>query len=307
MACGGQPSGGPQEPVEPAAGEGVVQLPLVSTSTDGQRYRLVGASFEITGPRSVTLTDTTPDTLNLPLPAGAYTIRINGNWTMERVGPPAEPVQATLVSPNPLPFTIDEGQVRAVRFQFKFPGDGQANVGITVDSGGYVTGTIAFEQVISDNTTPNPFASLAGQSVPFLISWDTATLTRESMGSDRMVSVQTGPVHVQFGGPYSQLLHDRVAPGLQGLPTSFSLRASSYGGFFFTGFRLMAFQGEPYELEIGAANFTGALDADGYPATRPFEYAPQGPGMASVALQRRTGFSSYVGVRGPATGTVSAR
>ncbi len=303
MACGGAPANGPQEPVEPAAGEGVVQLPLLTTGTDGQRYRLVGASFEITGPRSVTITDTTPDTVNVMLPAGTYTIRLNGDWHLERMGSPVEQLQATLVSPNPLPFTVDEGLVRTLRFQFKFPGDGHANVGINADSGGYVTGTIAFDQLVSSGTHPNPFASLVGQSVPFLISWETAT---HHLSPGGMVSVNTGPVSVQFGGAYSQFLHDRVAPGFQGMPTSFNLSASG-GTLFFSGFRLVANRGEPYELEIGATNYVGAVDSEGSPALRPFEYVPGGPGMATTTLQRSVGFNAWVGARGPTTGTVSPR
>lgn len=303
-ACGGSPSTGPQEPVEPAAGEGVVQLPLVSTSTDGQRYRLVGASFEITGPRSVTLTDTAADTLSVALTAGTYSIRLTGDWSMERVGPPAQQVAATLISPNPLSFTVIEGQTRTVRFLFKMPGDGNADVGFTVDSGGWVSGTFTFDTLQNSGSLPNPFTSLQGQSVPFVISYETVTLTREQ-GPENTLLVRTGPVTVQFGGAYSEVLTGRVAASLQGAPLEFRLRAQG-GQVTFGGFRLMAIRGEPFELELPpSAPFAGALDADGYPAPQPFEYSSGG--WATGAVRRGSPFDGQVGISGPVAGTISPR
>ncbi len=268
MACGGAPS--PQEPREPQAGEGVVQLPLITTSADGQRYRLVGATFAITGTQSATITDTSLDTVSVPLPAGNYSIRLEGNWSIERVDAPGQPVQASLISPNPMAFSLSERETRAVRFLFKVPGHGTADVGFTVDTGGWFKGTLNFYPM-DPNSPDNALASLGGTNVPFMISWSTATVTRSTMGSDKALNVNAGPLTIQFGGPYSELLHDRIAPALQSVPLYFDIIAMNDGRLFFTGFNLEQFQGERFGLRMEAPMyFTGALDADGYPAPRPF-------------------------------------
>lgn len=266
-ACGGSPT----QPQEPQAGEGVVQLPLTSTGPDGQSYRLVGATFAITGTQSATITDTSTDVVNVPLVAGNYTIQLEGEWHIERVDAPGQALPASLISPNPMAFSLEEGQTRSVRFLFKLPGNGNADVGFTVDTGGWFTGTLAFGPMPPD--PQNSLASLAGTSVPFAISWSTATVVRANEGGEKVLYVEAGFPTVQFGGPYSELLHDRIAPALQKSPLGFHVRATHGGSISFSGFELMPIEGEPFRLHLEPVmSVPGVLDAEGFPATRPFNF-----------------------------------
>ncbi|WP_164014072.1 hypothetical protein [Pyxidicoccus trucidator] len=271
-ACGGSPSGQPQEPVEPQPGEGVVQIPLVTTSADGQRYRLVGATFTITGPQSVIITDTSTDTVSVPLPAGNYSIRLEGQWSLERVEAPGQPVQASLMSPNPMAFSLVERETLPVRFLFKVPANGTADVGFSVDTGGWFAGTFEFGFLPEGPSPFNTFSVLEGRSVPFVMSWDTATAIRDYDGW-RSIRVTTGPITVQFGGPYTEVLHDRLATTLRGQTFQFSLMATEQGSILMPSVVIHSRPGTGFELSMDTPpNFSMVLDAEGYPSARPFDF-----------------------------------
>ncbi|WP_143195654.1 hypothetical protein [Archangium sp. Cb G35] len=262
VACGGGTfTAEPQE-------AGTLQLPLTSTSPSGTVYRLVGAAFNITGPQAVSVTDTAADTVQVPLQAGSYTIQLASGWTMERADAPGTAVPATLLSPNPLTFTVKKDVPTQVRFMFKLPGDGTADVGIHVDSGGWVAGTIHVE--VSDSSGPDvdPYGELVGKDVPFLISFESFTTGRDGFG---VTTVHTSPVTVQFGGVPSEQL-ERVAASLEGSMFSFTLLRSGSGMVDFGGGRIENL-GADIRLELypGSLPFTGLLDAEGYPLFRPFE------------------------------------
>jgi hypothetical protein len=199
--------------------EGTLRLPLVSPTPGGGLYKLVGAKFNITGPKTVTIEDTSADTVQTTLTAGSYTIEFAGTWHMESMDAPGTPVQAQLLSPNPLPLIVKKGETSEVRFLFKLPGEGTANVGIVVDSGGWLAGTLQFTERTSPGT-PSGFDELVGKSVPFVISVQSYTLYRDSWMP--RLWVDSTSTTVQFGGaPSAQL--QRVAASLTGAPLSFSL------------------------------------------------------------------------------------
>jgi hypothetical protein len=271
-ACGGSPSTQPQEPVVPQEGEGVVQLPLTTQGSQGEMYRLTGATFAITGAKAVTLSDDShAPSVSAALPAGNYTIQLNTGWTLERMGPTVETVQATLVSPNPMPFTIQEGQTRSVRFLFKVPGNGNAEVGFSVDTGGWMSGTFDFAP-LDGPSTGNPFEALAGTSVPFVMSFESSNVSTSGGFNTRMTIINPSPISVQFGGTYSELMHERLAPAFQGATFPISLVAQD-GSMYVSGFIIQSRQGELFTLEVlASAPFTGVLDAQGYPEARPFQF-----------------------------------
>lgn len=274
--------------------EGTLQLPLTASSSDGSVYRLVGATFNITGTQTVTLTDTSADTVQTPLTAGTYTVELTGPWTMERMDAPGTAVAASLMSPNPLPFVVTKGETTVVRFLFKLPGNGTAEVGIQVDSGGYLAGTFHVTERINPYY-PNEWDALVGKDVPFLISFETATYTRnESYG--KYLDVFTGPVTVQFGGPYSELLQ-RAASSMKGGSFGFSLAASSGPGSiqYFAGMFFYPAPGpQAFRFDLGSSNpFQGSLDSQGFPSLRPFQFT-----TPEASLMDDGG---YEGVRGTAT------
>jgi hypothetical protein len=267
VSCGGEI--GTVEQPQPQA-EGTLRLPLISPAPDGKVYRLVGATFTITGPQTFTITDTSADTVYTTLQAGAYTIQLGDGWRMERTDAPGTAVPAQLLSPNPLPLLVTKDELSMVRFQFKLAGDGAADVGIKVDKGGWLAGTLQFTER-ENSGYPSPFDDLVGKSVPFLISYESATFTKENYYG-KVLRVHTGPVTVQFGGAPSDLLA-RAAASLNGSTLIFELRADGPTGFI--TFSNMFFMSHPeaFELELAPSPyFLGAIDSEGYPAVRNFQF-----------------------------------
>ncbi len=282
VACGGETVTVDEQTV------GTVQLPLTSPSSDGKVYRLVGATFNIQGPQTVTVTDTSADTVQTTLVAGAYTVELAGAWRLESTDAPGTTVAAQLLSPNPLPFSVTKGQTTQVRFQFKLPGNGSADVGIVVDSGGWIAGTFHFtEQVYEDPR--NPFAELVGKSVPFLINMQSVTAVKDTWGQNLYVSSTS--TTVQFGGPHSAAL-ERAAASLKGAPIFFTLRAYPGGAIEFAGLNFESNGMERYKIELSPSGpIPGTLDSEGYPALRSFQY-----NASSASLT-----DGYAGVRGTAS------
>ncbi|NTX02293.1 MULTISPECIES: hypothetical protein [unclassified Myxococcus] len=262
-ACGGSSGTGLDDVPE---SEGVIQVPLITTGTSGQTFRLVGATFDITGPKNHTITDTSADTVAVQLPAGGYTIQLQGEWHIERVGAPGQSIPATLISPNPLSFTVAEGEARTVRFLFKTPAEGTTDVGFSVDTGGWLAGTLDF------TNSPIPPSSelyeLTGKTVPFAISFESAQVRQgndSSFGSHLMVT--TSPVSVQFGGAYSAVLNERVARTLSAHELNFIVaKGGPAVGLRVRNLSLWGFDGAALELSMAeSANFPGYTDAMGFP------------------------------------------
>ncbi|WP_284667146.1 hypothetical protein [Myxococcus sp. SDU36] len=255
----------------------------------------MGATFVITGTESLTITDTSPDTLAVPLMAGAYSIRLEGEWHVERVGTPSEIVPATLISPNPMAFSIVERETLDVRFLFKIPADGNANVGITVDEGGWITGTMSFTEYWPQDPS-NEYAELVGQDVPFTISFESAVLTRDYFDG---LTVETGELVVQFGGPYSTLLHGNIAKSLNGDTARFQLTRNDSDLIYFHNFMTMGMSVTgytPYSLNLSGQHlFRGVLDSERIPVSQPFPFSSE------VTLWRYNSSGEYL--YGVATGT----
>ncbi|NNC14168.1 hypothetical protein HJC22_00290 [Corallococcus exiguus] len=270
VACGGssvQPSPIMQK------GEGTLELPLVSTSAAGRTYKLVGATFVITGEQSVTITDTSADTVSVPLIAGDYSIQMNGSWHIERTDAPGQTVQATLVSPNPMRFTLAEGEMRPVRFLFKVPGEILTDVGFSVDDGGWISGSFKF----GPRPPPPPyfppdylgfFNELWEKTVPFVISFESTTATRAEEDFRKLLIIQTSPITLQFGGEHSDVLQHQVIPAFQGLPMQFILEADTSQPISYVYMRpveLTSVSGElALQMDLYLPGLLG-MDMDGYP------------------------------------------
>jgi hypothetical protein len=269
VACGG-------ETVTPEQQEtGTARFPLTSPAPNGKVYRLVGATLEIAGPQTVTVTDTATDTVMVPLTVGAYTAKLGGTYRLEDMAVPGVTVAAQLVSPNPLPFFVYKDQPTEVRFQFKLASEGSADVGIRVDKGGWLSGTIQFTELTNPGTPAGPFNELVGKSVPFLVSYESATIRKESY-SGKELNVVTDRTTFQFGGAPSEVLA-RAAASMKGTTIMFGLRADSSGTVILTGlYPMTAPNPEAFRLEMmSSMPFAGVLDSEGYPAMRPFQAETQ--------------------------------
>ncbi|NRD65723.1 hypothetical protein HRD49_28635 [Corallococcus exiguus] len=243
-------------------GEGLLELPLVSTSA-GRSYKLVGATFAITGPQNATITDTSADSVSLALMAGAYSIQMNGEWHVERTDAPGVTVPVTLVSPNPMSFTLDEGETRPVRFLFKVPGAATADVGIGVDSGGWISGIIQVEQD-GPGSSGGIFAELRGKSIPFVISYESATVTRSIEYGRNRVTIQTTPVTFQLGGSIGAAIQQQFVAALQGQSMNFFMEAEYSYGVIVESLRLVNVE-RGIEFYFSPSMPGLSLDADGYP------------------------------------------
>ncbi|RKG71893.1 hypothetical protein [Corallococcus terminator] len=250
-------------------GEGLLELPLVATTTAGRSYKLVGASFAITGPQSITITDTSADTVSVPLLAGLYTVQMTGSWHVERTDAPGQTVPATLVSPNPMSFTVGEGQTRPVRFLFKVAGDATADVGFSVDHGGWISGSIEFE-LMGGPQDPSIFAALGGTTVPFVISFASSTVTRLPGPYEKRVEVVTGPVTLQFGGTASDVLQNRVVPALEGLPLVLRLTRTPFNSEVEIDYIRLESLETGTQFGLLPEPVDGAGDSEGYPTLQPF-------------------------------------
>ncbi|MCY1044712.1 hypothetical protein OV208_25575 [Corallococcus sp. bb12-1] len=219
---------------------------------------------------------------------------MTGSWHVGRTDAPGQPVPATLVSPNPMSFTVGEGQTRPVRFLFKVAGDATADVGFSVDHCGWISGSIEFEQMGGPQDT-SLFASLRGTTVPFVISFASSTVTRVPGSGEKRVEVVTSPVPLQFGGTASDALQSRVVPALEGLPLVLRMTRTPFNS---------EVEIEPIRLEnmemgtrlgIEAEPVDGAGGSEGYPALQPlvfegfFDVMRYGPERSDVAFGRGHG------------------
>ncbi|WP_434380030.1 hypothetical protein [Melittangium boletus] len=276
-ACGGQTFN--PEPLAPSEMQGTLQLPLTSTGPEGTSYKLVGATFEITGPQSVSITDTSADTLNVPLSVGAYSITIGGDYHLERTSAPGTVVPAELISDTTLTFDVAKDTPTQVRFLFKLAGSGSADVGFSVENGGFIRGTLSF----SDANAPegSPFSALVGKDIPFTLSYGTATVSKNGW---RELRVETGPISLQFGGPDSAALTRNVAPAFAGRLLSFSLRGEPDGRVVFMGFSLQSRPEQGFDFRIDPSQpFQAPVDTEGFPRPGSFQFqGAEFPGSARL-------------------------
>jgi hypothetical protein len=108
---------------------GQLRLGLASGIGEAQ-YRLADANFSIDGAAQLTLSsgaDPDTDSLQRALPVGDYSVELLPGWRLERrssLG--TEPAAATLVSSNPMDFSIQAGELTSLTFQFRTSGEAQA-------------------------------------------------------------------------------------------------------------------------------------------------------------------------------------
>lgn len=134
FACSGLPA--------PAIG----QLELGLQSGIGEaRHRLSDATFRINGAAQLDLeSDDEPDAdvIERALPAGQYSVELLEGWRLERIGELGpSPINAQLLSQNPLAFGIAAGETTTLTFQFgtlagappEATTEGQVRVQIEVD------------------------------------------------------------------------------------------------------------------------------------------------------------------------------
>lgn len=122
---------------------GTLRMALTGVSNTGHTYRLRFGDFTIEGPTSTSFsTETDPDAagISVDLAAGEYSITLLDGWVLERdVDGTWQTVEAELISPNPVSFSIQDQGTTSVPFQFDASGDilalgeGTLEVSVEVD------------------------------------------------------------------------------------------------------------------------------------------------------------------------------
>lgn len=145
VACSGDPSESSSPGSVETGDVGTVTMPLTA-QTNGVSFRLTKATFTITGPTLATPRTVSPAP-DLPvdketLPTGTYSALLKPGWVLERKGTEANAVftaiNATLITPNPVSFTVTKGGVTNVFFGFTTAagevglGQGEADIRISV-------------------------------------------------------------------------------------------------------------------------------------------------------------------------------
>ncbi len=120
---------------------GTIQMSLTGVGISGTEYRLRYAAFDIFGASALGFSS--EDYLDVPtvqmvLQAGDYQIELEGGWTLERRNSDIyEPVNAVLLSDNPVAFTIVDQQTTSVAFRFKTDGEvinlGQGTLDVSIE------------------------------------------------------------------------------------------------------------------------------------------------------------------------------
>lgn len=121
---------------------GNVNLPLLTTTSDGRTFRLDNASFKFVG--EITHTASAPSAaaaLEVTLPVGTYTVELLDGWQLTEILPDdvARLVTATVSGPNPLPLAVTKAGTTEAVFQLQLV-DSPSETG---------TGRVRFEVVTS--------------------------------------------------------------------------------------------------------------------------------------------------------------
>jgi Lamin Tail Domain len=145
---------------------GQVEFALTNT-IDGTSYELRDAVFEISGGEPVTLSseDVEPTApLVRELPAGDYSVLLAPGWRLVEPGSEGA-LDATLISDNPLPFTVVAGETTPLQFRFSLveasaPGAPSGQVEVSIDVVKQQARALIFSELMSN---PAALADTAGE------------------------------------------------------------------------------------------------------------------------------------------------
>lgn len=201
----------------PPAPIGHLSLALASGAGDSL-IRLRNARFELTGTENLELdSEDSPllNTLERPLPEGAYQLHLLDGWFLEdALSAQPSPVPATLLSENPVEFSIETGRTTDITFRFQsdagpvsLSGEGQLTIGIEVDG-------VAAVHVLISEVMSNPLAlpDSAGEWVELYnagqqrVELEGCTFSRDNQGFELDFPIGIEP------GDYLTLANDS-APG----------------------------------------------------------------------------------------------
>lgn len=274
----------------PAAGTGTLEIPLSTTTPSGDQYRLVGATFDVTGPDFSEQIVDQPDALLISraVPVGVYDVELQGRYHLEKnVDGVWTTVPALLVSPNPqVGLVIASDAVTQAIFRFRTRegevafAPGELNILIEVEPAGALCGagaacltggfTVSTDlPVVNDVPSTGAFAHLVGVPVTFGVSFTPGLIEPNVMPFGRCVRMAANDVTVAFSGDPTGFLQNVVAPNLAGSEAFLSFCSDGLGGVTFDGVNFFDTPNQ-WGFELGSAPVSLALDGAGYPVPASF-------------------------------------
>jgi hypothetical protein len=112
------------------------------------------------------------------------------------------------------------------------------------------------------------FADLIGKSVPFVISYESATVTRIQENGPKQARIQTSPVTFQLGGAIPEKVMQQFVAALQGRTLDFVVTASGWGYSYVVNMPLANTE-IGVRLDLRLQILIVGADADGYPLLVP--------------------------------------
>jgi hypothetical protein len=269
----------------PVAGIGTLEIPLSTTTPSGDQYRLVGATFDVTGPDfSEQIVDQPDDLLiSRAVPIGVYDVELQGRYHLEKnVDGMWTTVPALLVSPNPQAgLVVASDAVTQAIFRFRTRegevvfAPGELEILIEVEPAGALCGagtacltggfTLATDlPVVNEVPSTGAFAHLLGVPVTFGVSFVPGPIEPDVMPFGRCVRMAAEQVQVAFAGDPTGFLQSVFAPNLAGSQAFLSFCSDGFGGVTFDGVNFFDTPNQ-WGFELGSTPVSLGLDGAGYP------------------------------------------
>jgi hypothetical protein len=282
--------GAGDEQETPVAQTGTLEIPLSTTTPSGDQYRLVGATFDVTGPAfSEQIVDQPDDLLiSRAVPVGVYDVELQGRYRLEKnIDGVWTTVPALLLSPNPqVGLVVASDAVTQAIFRFRTRegevafAPGELDILIEVEPAGALCGagaacltggfTLTTDlPVVNDVLSTGAFAHLLGVPVTFGVSFTPGLIEPNAMAFGRCVRMAADDATVTFAGDPTGFLQSVFAPNLAGSQAFLGFCSDGLGGVTFEGVNF-ADTPNQWGFELGSTPVSLALDGAGFPMPASF-------------------------------------
>jgi hypothetical protein len=248
-----------------------VSIPLTTTSASGATYRLTNATFNFTGPETLSVpTSGDEPSLEVALSPGSYQLELAAGWRLELIeGGMARPVDALLVSQAVQRIDVLPGSLSQAYYQFLLSAEGSGSVSISfgVTEASTLTGTLEYTVAGCDPTTCPPPSTVVTQiAFPPLVAQQVSSDARELWlnGSGAVLTVYGDSPDTAMQQLTGSSIEMRLRSASPDLAQELSIGLEN------------AVNGVTIDIAIGPTSVTNGIGADGFPLA-PTELAFQGP------------------------------
>jgi len=248
-----------------------VSIPLTTTTQSGATYRLSNATFNFSGPDTLSVPSSGDEaSLEVGLAPGSYRLELAAGWRMERIdGGAARPVDAVLVSQAVQQIDVLPGSLSQAYYQFLLAADDSGSVSISfgVTEASTLTGTLTYNVANCDPTSCPPQATVVTQ-IAFpppaaeRVASDVRELQLQGTGAVLTVYGDAAGTPTTAATGYSILM--RLRGALPGQQQELSIGLEN------------VVQGQAIQIAMGPTAVQNGVDSEGYPLA-PAELAFQAP------------------------------